>query len=261
MPQPTFSETADFELKVVAPDSWEELMAEVCGAGMEKSVSLRQQGHAFHVEILGARRVQSPKSFPLAAVMMDLDWKLAAKLEMVEAARDLITNAHVLDSLDGALPTALSAVIAGRGLFEYSMGEFFTLYGTFEGKHRVQGKRTRAKMLQAGERRRTPFEALCGAREGAQRPVAVRGQKHPRPQRAQSQHVGPKWQQTENRRGPTASVDWESPRQAGKLGWSHRHRRPETASEHDCGDSRIRRLVDSAREPEWGATPGLESTA
>ena len=28
-----------------------------------------------------------------------------------------------------------------------------------------------------------------------------------------------------------------------------------------CGDSWIRRLVDSAREPVWGATPGLESTA
>ena len=147
MSEQTFSETADFEFKVVAPDSWEEQMAEVRKAGMEKSAALRQQGHAFHVEILGTRRVQSPKSVPLAAVMMNLDWRLAAKLEMVEAARDLITNAHVLDSLDGALPTVLSAVIEGRGLFEYSMGEFFTLYGTFEGKHRVQGERTRAKML------------------------------------------------------------------------------------------------------------------
>ena len=48
--------------------------------------------------------------------------------------------------LTAALPTVLKAIIEGRGLYEYSIGEFFLLYGKFEQKHNTQGWRTREKM-------------------------------------------------------------------------------------------------------------------
>ena len=152
MTEQTFTESTDFEFKLMDSDTWEEKMADVRKSGMEKAAALRQEGRAFHVEILGSKEVNSAQSVPLAAVMMDFDWQLAVRLEMVESARDFITNAHTLDSLDGALPAVLSSIIEGKGLFNHNIGEFFLLYGSFEGKYRVQGKRTRAKMLELVDR-------------------------------------------------------------------------------------------------------------
>lgn len=65
------------------------------------------------------------------AVKLDLDRKIATRLEMVEHARDIITKAFMLKSLDPALPTMLSAIVESRGLYEYGIGEFFLLYGKF----------------------------------------------------------------------------------------------------------------------------------
>ena len=52
---------------------------------------------------------------------------------MVESAKDMITNAYILDSLDSTFPAVLKSIIEGTGLYEYSIGEFFQLYGKFEG--------------------------------------------------------------------------------------------------------------------------------
>ncbi len=67
---------------------------------------------------------------------------------MVKSATDMITNAYILDSLDPAFPTVLRSIIEGKSLYEHSIGEFFQLYGKFQGKYQLtEGKETRAKML------------------------------------------------------------------------------------------------------------------
>ena len=46
-----------------------------------------------------------------------------------------------------AFPTALRSIIEGKGLYEYSIGEFFQLYVNFEGKYQLtKGNDTRNKM-------------------------------------------------------------------------------------------------------------------
>ena len=67
---------------------------------------------------------------------------------MVESAKDMITNACLLGSLDPAFPTVLKSIIEGKGLYEHGIGEFFLLYGKFEQKYQLDtGKKTRDKML------------------------------------------------------------------------------------------------------------------
>ena len=80
----TFTESTKFTITEMTPESWKEKMTEIRKLGLNKSSALRKEGHAFHVEILGAREIQSTESVPFVAAMMDLDWKLAARLEMVE---------------------------------------------------------------------------------------------------------------------------------------------------------------------------------
>ena len=66
---------------------------------------------------------------------------------MVESARDSITKAHMLGSLDPGFLTVLAAIIEGKSLYEHSVGEFFQLYGKFEGKYQLTNqKKTKAKM-------------------------------------------------------------------------------------------------------------------
>ena len=145
MKQKTYTETANFGFVLMPSDSWRKKLLEIRRQGLAKSADLRNEGRAFCVEILGSREVPR-KDVPLSAALLDLDWRLAAELEMVESARDLITNACALDYLDGALPTVLKAIIEGRGLYEHSIGEFFLLYGKFEQKHNTQGWSTKKKM-------------------------------------------------------------------------------------------------------------------
>ena len=166
------TESTQYTAKVLTPESWQNKITSVRQRGLAKAAALKKEGRAFHVEILCVREVSSVQPVPLSAAIVELDWMLAAKLEMVESARDFITNAYVVGSLDKGLPSVLSAIIEGRGLFEHSIGEFFLLYGMFEQKHRVQGMRTRSKMLK-----------LIGGDQRYLKPYVDRGKKrkHPLP--------------------------------------------------------------------------------
>lgn len=127
---------------------WDKMMSAIRENGIRTATNLKDQGKAFDVEVLAPRKIHDADPIPLSGVMLDLDWKITTKLEMVEHARDIITKAYMLESLDPALPTILSAIIEGRGLYEYGIGEFFLLYGKFEQKHRTSGWKTRNKMKQ-----------------------------------------------------------------------------------------------------------------
>ena len=75
---------------------------------------------------------------------------------MVESAREMITNAYLIDSLDPAFPHVLGSIIEGKGLYEHSIGEFFELYGRFKEKYQLKkGSDTKDKMasLVKGDKR------------------------------------------------------------------------------------------------------------
>ena len=126
---------------------------------------MREQNKRFVVEILAPKEMKGGDTIPVSAVVIHLDWKIATRLEMIESARDMITNAYILDSLDPAFPTVLGSIIEGKGLYEHSFGEFFQLYGKFEGKyHLTKGTDTKDKM-----------EALVNGDERYLKPYKERG--------------------------------------------------------------------------------------
>ncbi|MDE0068413.1 MAG: hypothetical protein OXO48_01770 [Caldilineaceae bacterium] len=126
---------------------WKEKLSNLKKSGARKAKELRGQGHPFIVRILTTAVVKGGDTIPLRGVVMNLDWKIATRLEMVESANAMITNAYIIDSLDPALPHVLGSIIEGKGLYEHSVGQFFELYGRFEGKYQLKRSRdTRDKM-------------------------------------------------------------------------------------------------------------------
>ena len=141
------TETAEASLTWVTDDSLKQIRDDLRREGLRMAKEYRRRGHDFALEILSPSQVRAGDSVQLSAAVMELDWKLSTKLEMVKAAKDMITNSYMLGSLDPALSIILKSVIQEEGLYEYTFGEFFLLYGRFEQKYDVfKGKETREKM-------------------------------------------------------------------------------------------------------------------
>ena len=141
------SESVSNEDTAKSMQSWPEIMSAVQEEGLRMAKQLKDEGQPVKWAILAPREVKGGDTIPLAGVALPLDWKIAKRLEMVEIARDLITNAYILDSLDPGLPTVLSSIIEGKGLYKHNVGEFFELFGQFEGKHHLtKHDQTKAKM-------------------------------------------------------------------------------------------------------------------
>ena len=144
----TISESADVGITVKSEHSWDEKVSAVRKSGIHMARELRQRGHKFHAEILAPGEMRGGDAVPLAGVMIELDWKVETKIQMVKSANEMITNAYLIGALDPAMPTVLTAVIEGTGLVEHGIGEFFLLYGQFEHKYQAGvGKIAREKML------------------------------------------------------------------------------------------------------------------
>ena len=107
---------------------------------------MRRENRQFVARILAPREVLGDDAIPLRAVIIRPDWKVAARLEMVESATEMITKAYITGALDPALPDVLASIIEGKGLYEHNIGEFFQLYGKFEGIYETQSKRTKTAM-------------------------------------------------------------------------------------------------------------------
>ena len=141
------SESVSNEDTAKSMQSWPEIMSAVQEEGLRMAKQLKDEGQPVKWAILAPREVKGGDTIPLAGVALPLDWKIAKRLEMVEIARDLITNAYTIDSLDSMLPIALGSIIEGKGLYKYSVGELFELYGQFQGKYQLRNdKQTKAKM-------------------------------------------------------------------------------------------------------------------
>ena len=87
--------------------SWYEKMSAVKENGLRAAKQMREQNKRFELGILAPREMKGGDTIPLSAVFIPLDWKIATRLEMVESAKDMITNAYMLNSLDPAFPTVL----------------------------------------------------------------------------------------------------------------------------------------------------------
>ena len=114
--------------------------------GTRIAKQMRRQNRRFVPRILAPREVDGGDTIPLRAVFVKSDWKIAARLEMVESATDMITNAYIIGALDPAFPTVLASIIEGKGLYEHNIGEFFQLYGKFEGIYETRGTKTKTAM-------------------------------------------------------------------------------------------------------------------
>ena len=160
------------------PDDWAALRRE----GLRMAEEHQRPGrHVTHhgrpvtVKILAQREVRAGDEVQLSTVKIELDWKMAIKFKILEAANDIMTRSYMLGSLDPALHRILVSVIEEKGLYEDNIGEFFLLYGRFEQKYRVfEGKETREKMMelmQGGEKFLKPYKDQRSGKEYANNPL------------------------------------------------------------------------------------------
>ena len=143
----SISQSDEFSVTVKPKHEWDRKMTAIKEDGNRMAKLMREHDDRFIVKILAPKEVQGADTVPLSGVVIELDWRIAMRLEMIESARDMITQAYILGCLDRAFPTVLRSIIEGRGLYEHSIGEFFQLYGQFEGKYQLaRGIETRDKM-------------------------------------------------------------------------------------------------------------------
>lgn len=158
-------ESVTAEVTVPSEASWKRMTALMMKEGVQAAKAKIRDGHHFEMAILAPRVVRGADTVPLSGLSIPLDWKLVKKREMVESARDFISNAYFCNVLDPALPVVLRAVIEEKGLYEYGIGEFFLLYGRFQQKHDLtKGAQTREKM-----------EQLIGGQSRYMKPYMERG--------------------------------------------------------------------------------------
>lgn len=169
-------ENADAPTVEVSMDQWKKKIATLKKRGEQAVQRMKSQGRTFQARVLGPLEVPKERfesgEYTLVAVPIDRDWKLPTKLEMVRDANNLLTNAYKIGALDHALPVALGAAIKGEGIYQYSIGEFFLLYGRFEQKYNVRNdSEVKAQMddllqgneqglrdyIQGGKTRRVPL--------------------------------------------------------------------------------------------------------
>ena len=85
------------------------------------------------------------------------------------------------------LPIALGSIIEGKGLYKYSVGELFELYGQFQGKYQLKyDKQTKAKLsafLNEDSKYLKPIKARNNRNKVELQSFAICRQKHSRPSR------------------------------------------------------------------------------
>ena len=156
---------------------WSQKMALIQSHGHLIAERMRKEGHGMAMELLAPREIQDVDSPILSAVGFPVDWKTATRLDMVKSANEILSNAWLLGPVDGALPVILAQVIEGKSLYEHGIGEFFELYGLFEGKYQVSGADAEAKMNELLNGDEESLKYYCNDKENwrlAPLPYAVR---------------------------------------------------------------------------------------
>ena len=119
----TQAETATAEITVVPPKTWDGDVAELRAAGIQETQRLRGRGRTFLPAILAPDAMRGGgRSAHLGGALLALDWKIAAKLQVVRLVRKILTRMYMIESLDPSLAPVLAAAIEGKGLFEHNIG-------------------------------------------------------------------------------------------------------------------------------------------
>ncbi len=172
-----YSASGSVQVTIRPAHEWAEKMAVVKKAGNDAATRMRAAGRKFDVELLAPTEVREQDKVPHSAVFLYPDWRIAIRREMVEPARKLIGQAYTIGSLDPALPTVLSAVIQGKSLYEYGIGEFFELFGEFQGRYELADQeeiRDKMTALVNGDRRYLKNYTRKGKTRLHPLPLAVR---------------------------------------------------------------------------------------
>ena len=107
-------DTTTHEAKVIPTDQWADMVAGIEDEGNRMAAEFKEQGRTFVAQILGPATVRGGDEVPLQAVTLPLDWKVAARLEMVQLAREFVSKAYLLGTLDKSLLAALASAIEGK---------------------------------------------------------------------------------------------------------------------------------------------------
>ena len=98
-------------ITVLATENWEDLVAD---ARSEGEAWLEEHREPLFVDVLGPDRVKAGAQCKLSAVTLEPSWRTKRQLELVDAARKLVTELLVLGlDADGAT-TVLSKIIEGH---------------------------------------------------------------------------------------------------------------------------------------------------
>ena len=173
----TVQEHGDATVTLLTEASWNAKLGAFKVEGRRAARRKANEGHVFEVAVLAPHEMRGGSSVPLSGAMLKLNWKLVKKREMVESAREFLSNAYICDSLDPALPFVLSSVIEERSLYAHSIGEFFLLYGRFQQKHQLKkGEDTETTMMTliGGDQRYLKSYVERGKRRMVPLPYAVR---------------------------------------------------------------------------------------
>ena len=125
------------DMNVIPKDKWDEKVAGVRQKGELFAREMRRQGKRFKAAILAPKEVPGGAEVAMQGVVIQRDWKAAAKLEMVEDANNFLTKARQIDIFHPDLLGALKSVLEEEPLPMPSIGEFLTLYGKFEQKYEL----------------------------------------------------------------------------------------------------------------------------
>ena len=151
-----------YNLNVIPKDKWDGKVAGVRQKGERFAEKMQRQGKSLPLAIIGPKEVPVDAEFRAQGVEIQLNWKAAAKLKMVEDANNFLTKARQVDIFHPDLLDDLRSVLEENPLPKHSIGEFFILYGRFQQEYRLStSKGTKNKMeelMKRGEVHRKDYE-------------------------------------------------------------------------------------------------------
>ena len=175
-------DTAYVGIKVVSKDEWNKKVESIRKNGGRFAKEMRLQNKPFKAAVLAPKEFPEEAEVAMQAVVIQRDWKVAAKLEMVEDANNFLTKARHIDIFHPDLLSALRATLEEEPLPMHSIGEFFILYGRFEQKYgTTTNQETRKKM-----------EELVNGKKEYLKEYDARNKKYPLPFAARNilAHIG-----------------------------------------------------------------------
>ena len=143
-----FTTTGKTDIKIFPKEEWQNKLIKIKENSNKFTNENFDKDELLKIEILAPKEICEKDTVPLYSVILEQHNKdsVYVQYEMIKSAREFISNAYIIGSLDPALPKVLGSIIESKGLYENNIGEFFLLYGKFEQKFQVQGNKTRKKM-------------------------------------------------------------------------------------------------------------------